>query len=745
MQIRWRLNYCRSRTFRSILLFAMILTFAHWERNDARAQSTQPLQQPMTAGSEGLQGLLPADAPQGLLATLNRLPDTWDSWNKSFTQELNEFYSNTPSSIAAQRAALDRFKTRLATVDGARIDVRYQSIRDELSGLHGALKRRIEVLEAALDTVTDSQTNSTSISEKAQLSASLERVDAFLDAAVGGQAWKTYLQTSTVRQHLSSAQDDSKLIPALQVSLRKARFARNSQAPAVRQFATVPALKDFHHDLDRTIAALERGVSGVKWDDVRGQVKLLIDGLENYESSQLREAARQVRLAYDKLRDVAPDGGDRLTLALRRHYLDTNLHVSISEAFLNRFAAQSRTEAGPVRDFILGADVYGDQTTVNHSSVDLLPSDKGAHFRISLTGEVSTSTEAVASKAVIYSAGNHQFFGGKDVFFDGDTFSTGPATVNVAASNVPVGASTQADRIPLLGGIARRMAINAANRNRPESEAIAAERTGSRVEPQFNAEVDSAFVRLNAELQDKARRPLLTENLYPDYKTARTTDTELIFNSRLMADGELGGGASPIESIPAAGIAFNIHDSLLNNALNRVDVAGKTLTETEFIQLIDQRLKKYFPGVNLENHRHLKAGKPDITEPNAMVFATTDPIRIRIVDGNVVLTIRAGFERDADQGGNIPTQIVTIPWSVTLDGDEVVMKRGDVSIDPLTPPENIAEQLVLAGVIKSRLAKSFPDRRSARSFKVDRADGESLMLRIIDIKMVDRWLLIQAE
>src|SRR3954466_11943077 len=77
------------------LACAALVTGA-WAQGDA---------QPDPANSAGVKGLLPAEAPEGLLNTLGNLPETWAPWAESVTTELTKFYGETAEDVAGQRAA----------------------------------------------------------------------------------------------------------------------------------------------------------------------------------------------------------------------------------------------------------------------------------------------------------------------------------------------------------------------------------------------------------------------------------------------------------------------------------------------------------------------------------------------------------------------------------------------------------------------------------------------------------------
>ncbi len=692
--------------------------------------------------ASGLSGLLPEEAPADILATLGTLPETWTAWGEGITQKLSDFYSAPPADLAAQRAMIAFLKLKLATVNRALADHQFGSIRNQLISLHGSLARRIDVLEAVLDTATENPlaaVNPAIDQAKQDLLAATDVADGYLDVVEGGAAWKTYLRTAEVRA-IASGGDLAQILAQISPVLAKLDDASQTSDTAVRAFANAPALRTYHRDLGRAVSVLTKVAGTNNKDAVRNQLQALLAGLEKYEASSTTEAAVQVRSAYDALRNLTADGGARLTIALRQHYFNSNIQIAISEGFFNRTLAKSQSEDGGVRDFVLGADVYGSQTTTTFSSFDLIPSERNAVIRINLTGNVDTNTEAYKSSVVIYSNGNSQFFGSKDIFFDGMTFSTNRAAIQVNSSNTPVGASTKLDHMPLLGNFARNLAMDGARKKQPQAEAIAAERVGTRVGPEFDNAVDSQFSELNSKLNEKVVTPLKSDNLYPDFKASRTTDTELQLFSRLMAGDELAGDANLTASLAEGEVALRVHESLINNALDRLQLAGKMMTDEELHLFLQGKLTKLRKKpVTLAEPKPATGPEAD-QYPQAFVFADTDPLRVKIADGKIMMIIRAGFHREEAKGGDIPPQIVTVPLTLTVEGEEIVATRGDVSVDPVDPVTNVTAQVARAGVIKGKIQSAFQESRHSRKLTLEKDSPTPISISVTEVTALDGWL-----
>lgn len=700
------------------------------------------------AGGVGLKGLLPASAPEGLLDTLSTLPESWKEWSDGVAADLTKFYGETAADVAGQRAALDNLKAKVAVIEKALADSQYAPIKGPLVSLKNGLIRRIEIVEAVLDTLSaDPATGTASAVEttKQDLVSAIDTAEGFLDGLKGGDGWKAFLQMGNVRSALAEEKDSAKLLEALTAVNGKAQQALTSEDAAVKEFVAHKELSTYIARLGSVVAALNRATSGVNMDEVRAQLKALLDGLENYESTGTTAAATQVRAAYSRLREQAADNGERLSAVLRQYYFNYNMQVGISEGFVNRVLAKTHIEEGGVTDFILGADVYGCQITSTQSKFDLIGSPNGARFRVLLTGTVTTNTDSHKGNVVIFSNGNHTIEANKDVIFDGERFRTSPANMHVNASNEPVDASTRADNLPIFGQFFKSAAMNAAIRKRPEAEAIAAQRVTSRVGPEFDNEVDNKFSELNEKLQSKVTAPLKAEGLYPESKHYQSTETQLDFHSRLMSQGELGGSKPESKQLGENDLVYQMHESLINNFMDRLEVGGKTLNEEQLRALLEEKLSKLFSKSVSLPKKEKPADTDDAKQPKAFIFTQNDPLRLKVVDGKVNLILRAGFQRDEAQGGNIPPQIVTVPLTFTLEGEDVVITRGDVLVDPIEMPENVAEQVARAGVIKKKIENSIPSKRESRTMKVDKPEGEPINVKITEIEANDGWVTIRLQ
>jgi hypothetical protein len=714
------------------------------------ASSTRAFDEP-EAAQVGLRGILPDEVPEDLMAdAFEDLGPNWQSWSEATAAEIARLYEAENLSPGEQAAVIDSLDRRVRVMDRAIADPRYGSIRDELIDLRGRLARRVAVAAAVLETLElnprAARADRLSAASR-RVAGAVDDLDAYLNRIPNGTPWLGYVRADNLRESLA-ARPAAPATVSLANGVREKLRNRNSLSePAQREFLNRPQFVDLEGSLDAYLV-VARADAGNNPQNLRGQLAQLVAALEAYERTQSREAAAAARSAYSTVRRQSPDGGASIAAVLQTQYLNHNLRVFADESIVNRFFSQTRTDTGPVVDFIMGANVSGAQTTVTEVGVNLKPGRNIARFDLTLNGAINSQTTGVTKQAAVYTSGNHFFYATKEIVFDGDQFATLPAAISVNPNNMTVGADTKASGIPLLGGIARKIAVRESERRRPESEAIAAQRVSSRVVPEFDAETDQNFLRTNAEMQQRNAR-LQELGLFPQARHFSSTHDQLRISSQLMGRGELAGSAPPLAlNLPDA-VNVHLHQSLMNNGLDRMNLAGRALSDEELIQ----EFERFFSQV-LDREMQFERPEPPPVEndepetergPTAMVFSETDPIRIRISDGVLAVTFRAAFRQEDRE--DIPEQEITIPLGFSLEGDDLVIQRvGTIRISAVERPRSIAEQIAHAGVIRRMIERATPERRVRRFYLLDREDHQPpVQLELTQIKATDGWLTISAQ
>src|SRR5262249_42405400 len=103
----------------------------------------------------GLSGIFPPTPPGDLSdEEFAKLDGNWAEWSKGASAAVADFYAKTQApDVEAQRQALGKLKIKLDVIRRALDDRRYNSIHNVLAPLYSSLSLRIDLAEAALDTL----------------------------------------------------------------------------------------------------------------------------------------------------------------------------------------------------------------------------------------------------------------------------------------------------------------------------------------------------------------------------------------------------------------------------------------------------------------------------------------------------------------------------------------------------------------------------------------------------------------
>lgn len=712
---------------------------------------------PAQGGNPGLRGILPAEVPDGLtFEEFEALDGNWADWSAEVAELVANLYEQEDLKLGGQRKLLATLRLKLATMQKALDDPRYGSLHEPLNRLRPRLARRVQVATAILDTLklTPEKIRAQEVAAaQSKLADALEAARADLNEVRGGKAWFGYikadaLQSAATAESLADA--DVEVLASVQSRLTNTESLNAEQQEFLSRDslgALAAAAGDLHEAQTREIGTVDE-------EAVRPHLATLANSLEEFEASSSLAAATKMRDAFRGVAKMLPDNGARLRRTIRPHYLNFNLHIIASEGFLNRLVADSRTENGPVSDFILGARVSGNQTTQVQVGLDVKESSKNAVFDLTLSGVTRSRTRGVTSQATIFTSGNHRFRAAKEIRFDGDRFELAPARISVRANNTTTGASTRYSGVPIFGGIANGIAVGEANKRRPQSEAIAAARVSEQVIPKFNEEVDAEFETVNSELETRLLQKLRDNDLFPSARRIASTEDSVTISARLMGRAEVGGNRPPAEEVGDNQLLIQMHETLINNALDKMGLAGRTLSEEELVEEIENSLTELwgrpikFDKSAAEDYEkpateEAPAEDEDEDVPTSFVFDDTDPMRIQFRNGEVLIRIRAALLQEGKD--DIPAQEVEVPITFGFEGDDLIVKSGRIRVSPVVKPDNLQTQIARAGVIRKKIEKATPDRKVDTNIEIEEEGRPTIRLKLSEVVADSGWVSIRFD
>jgi hypothetical protein len=727
----------------------LALATASWGFEDAAAP----------AGGPTLNGILPAEVPDGLTSDdFGALPESWKEWGSTAATAVEQLF-RTHDSLDSLNADLATVDVKLGTLRKALADSRYRSISGPLADLYGRLNRRVAVAKAILaaqqlDPTTDYQTRVDDAF--GQLRSAVETIDQTLSRYPNGSHWGPFLRLPELKAMVESKQADRDVLATVKEHLAgRSTLADEKQ----RNFLS----RDMFIQLERAIDdALNVPMQMAQGDYVAALQKIggeLFAAIEQYEQRGDELSAKAIRDQYAQWRMTAADGGDGLSKVLRAHYLNYNLRALASEGFLKKLFRTSKQEGSWINERVMEATVAGTQCVDTNVDVDLKPSDGTGSFSLMLTGTVRTNTNGYTSQATVHTVGNHSFWAQKQIFFDGHNFFANPAAVNVAVNNRTIDAQTNI-RIPIIKGIANRIAMGEVEKRKPQVDALTRQKIVQNLGPRMDREVGSQFDKATTKLEARVYGPLRELDSYPQDLAVSSSDTALMIRGRLMEDVELGGDEPMNVAIPSDGLVIQVHESLLNNSMERAGFNGREMTQDQLQAELRARIEKLI-GRKLDEQTKEVAPKVDPTPTDAgdaadekvdesaadnnaiFVFDSHDAIRFDVTDGVVRIIMRAGLKREGSDP--IPTQLIEVPLGFTVANNEIkVERKGSVAVRPTERVANRAEQIVRANVMRANIQKLLPERILKGTLDL-KMDNKTVTVKVTEVTPRDGWVTIIAR
>jgi hypothetical protein len=689
------------------------------------------------AAPSGLQGILPTAAPEGLGSeAFNALTGNWQAWGKATSEMVNKLYTDTKLDAAGQRELLTKLKGRVATIDKALANPQYTSLFDPLLSIRGDLGRRVDMALAMLDTLELNPEKVKAARIKAAIPealAALSSLESDLKSVPGGDAWIPYVRAANLRKALDAGQTDG-----LVASIEEKLSGNNAKSDEQRKFLTRPSFAALRKALGEVRQAENGKIGSGDATALRSKLTDLENAIEAYEEDGTSADARKVRDALTAAGSPALDNGETLERAARLHYMNFNLQLVASEALVNRLMFDQRVTNGPVQDYVMNANVQGNETTTSTVSIKLEPSEGSAQIDLVLNGVTQSSTAGYTSQATIYTQGYHRFGAVKPLQFNGNVITTLPAHMTyVQPSNTTTGAQVNGV-FPLFRGMANGIAMREAENRRGESEAIAAQRISSRVLPEFDAKADQQIRELDQRLQNGLKQRLKKAGVEPTIVQARTNQSFLRLSAELIGPGELAGDVTGPAGDTAAGLVVHVHETLINHALPNIGLAGKTMNDTQ----VRAALEKYLSQLANKPVK-FPAGKGGANDNGVLIFDKDDPILVQFDAGYVNLILRAGFRQEGKE--EVPTQVVTVPLKMKVVGKQVLMERGTVEVAAANESQDRAKQIARAGVMRKKLEDVIQPAPQDRVIHVPRDGRPDMDLVISNIRAESGWLTIWAD
>ncbi len=538
----------------------------------------------------------------------------------------------------------------------------------------------------------------------------LNDIDQLTSDSSEGHAWRKYMLIEPLHDWAARRHGNDERVPHELAQQVLKRFNQMSVTSHQRQFLTSGPMAALHQEMLRHTA-----------EPVESN--RLLQHLEDYERSGLPSDARLLARDCQFLGVGAGAAQQELGERVETHYRNANLRIAVSDEFVNRMIPKQEPEYAAVKDTIQGAQVRGQSLMASEITVRMIPDPHHARLALEVNGEVAALTRSTAGPATFYSDSQSTYVARKPLEISLRGISVGPTEVSVDNSSQLRGIATDFDRVPLFREVARNVAKSQHDQKMPAADAEVREKIAAqakeRVDRETTAQITAAAKRLQAEVLG----PMDALLLDPMMVSAETTEKRFSMRIRLAGPDQLGGH-TPRPQAPSDSLAsLQIHESLLNNVLERLELDGQTFDLAGLNQRLAQRLHNFQPKPVDPDQGDVKIG-----------FAAKDAVHVRCNDGRLEITL--AIARLSKGARRFKDFQVRVSYRPVVQGRSVDLTR-DGSVRLIGQRMNAGSQIALRGVFSKVFSQKQPIHVTPESFvKNPKLEGVVVTQLVID----DGWI-----
>ncbi len=272
--------------------------------------------------------------------------------------------------------------------------------------------------------------------------------------------------------------------------------------------------------------------------------------------------------------------------------------------------------------------MQGQSTTAARLTVQLVPDQQTWQFNLVAAGTVDSLTSTTHGPVTFVNQGAARFVVRKLVLVNADGVRVQPATAEADANSNLNGLHTSYDSIPLLRSVVRNYAMSQRQQLIDQANWESAQKVAARACSRVDEQVEPRLVEAEKKLRDRWLQPLKVLGLDPTVVALETTDVRLVFRGRLAGTEQLGAFTARPEALADSLASAQLHESVLNNLLDNLDLAGKKFALPELLKHLNAKLGRTDEKL-----------PDDLPEGVNITFAAEQPLHVRCDDDRLVLAL----------------------------------------------------------------------------------------------------------
>lgn len=649
--------------------------------------------------------------PQNLMSRLEVVAKiaTCKAWSDRVRFALEQLHRSKSLHASEATEYLDILDAAVREATSLAANEKQPAERSAILRANYSVARRVEIWRQVRE-VVQGQTVPVALrrDDNPQIAKRLDAIEADLTTTQHGAAWKDYLLLKQLREAIGSGKTQTQHRLARQIL---ARMESDSLAPQQLEMLKAPPFSELAFALKR-------------WADEPVDCTALLDDIEAYEESRRVDAAHSLARLYQNSRWSTNPAIEELSALINSHYRNANIRVAIASALLNRMIPDIEPTDEDVDEYIQGARVYGVSRIKTELRATLVPDYSRWRVGVEASGEVASSTAANAGPATFYNEALSRYLARKLLIVERNGVSVWRAEAEADSEAGLTGFRTDFDRVPVLGWLARSIALDQHDNRFHSARREAEERLAAVVSERLDEAVHARLEKAEQEFDEKLWSPMKKLGLNPVAVDLHTSTTRLIGRYRLAGDHQLGAHTPRPQAPNDSLLSVQIHESAMNNIVEQLKLDGK---ESDLRDLY-REIGAVFAHPELE-------APDDVPEGVTIRFADSEPIRFRFEQGRVIVTLRiAELSRGwRHKWTNFAVRAYYVPDPTQLDAN--LVREGSIELDGhhITSLDRVA----LSGVFSKTLSRNRPFNLINKRI----AESDSLQdLQVTQFVVTEGWI-----
>jgi hypothetical protein len=524
--------------------------------------------------------------------------------------------------------------------------------------------------------------------------------------------WLVFLKWNELQKELNSKEPDVDTLIQFERNMRQNYFGLE-----------LPQFVRLRESLSAYISALRFGddqetsleLIGRRLDQLSEALQAPADGADATRQREIGFVASI--LAQSK---QSPD----LLQTVRGQFSRPNVRVLVSNTFLQRQFSRPVTQPTPVREEILGTQIFGNSLLNGSAFPMLVDNPRNASIRFMLAAQMASNSVGYNRGVKIYTTGSANVAVSETVTLT----DNGLALSNDISVSAPL--NTTITDIDHKLRIVERIASKRAAKQKPQADSIAQGRLDNRLGSGFHQQLAEQIQQANSRIREPSLPTFARLGLPKPKRASWSSSQYLALLWKQQDKDQLAAPSSCPLVVTPHGITLQIHQSAIINALDPV-IGGRIIHHYDLDDIASQLGQA--PSESLNKEVSGEAWSIDM--------AGYHPIEVEFDDQLVKFRIRTTKLDRGDQALEQPATIEAAYKISLTDGAIQLHRQGDVKIDFAGKAQRGTRAVVLRTFLKNKFDSVFKEELLEKPLRLsDRIPANFPKLNVVEVLMDDGWI-----